>query len=563
MVTAAIAAVAALVVLSGCTAEPPEDAPTPPPTSVTVGAVGELTSFNPASAEGATPGNLAVDQYLHESFAYLGDDLQVTANTGFGEVERISDDPLTVVYSLNEGRKWSDGRHVTLEDLMFGWAVHSGWFDDATYDEQGEIVSGTRYFDVAGSTDGIRDTARPVLDTRDGTLTLTYDEPFADWNRQWLLDRPLHVVAEKAGVSQAQIMEALRETPKGDPLAPAEPNPVLLAAARAWSSGFDVGETTMDPTSAVSNGPYTVESWQGDTLALVRNPEYEGTHYPAFDRLSVRFFPDQEAQLEAVRSGEVDIANLGNLTPATIARVEASGASVLTGARPRALSLVFVDERDRMDDSLREALLLSIDRDRLVEESVRATNPEAAPLRSFLTTAASGSVYDDVVADNGAPGNGPDAGRARSLLEGRAPQVRIRYEPTDAAAADLFAEIARMAETVGIDVRPTGDDDEADAELVSADASGSLYSAARARVVHGAGGVAAVRALVEMRESTDPEHVVEVAQQIDRALFEDFYGAPLVETSGVIAHSDAVRDVVYTGFEWGAPREFWSWQPTA
>lgn len=560
---AAMAGVGALALLAGCTASPPEDAPTPPPTSVTVGAVGEFTSFNPATAHGATPANLAVDQFLHESFAYIGDDLQVVANTGFGSVERVSDDPLTVEYSLNEGRVWSDGTLVTLEDLLFGWAVSSGWFDDARYDEQGTLVSGTEYFDTAEDPDGFRETSRAELNARERTITVTYDDPYADWNREWLLDRPLHVVADKAGVTEGDILRAIRESPKGDPAAPIEPNPVLLAAAQAWKNGFDVDGTSPDLSSAVSNGPYVAESLEGDTLQLVRNPGYQGTHFPAFERLAVQFFPDQASQLEAIREGEVDVANLGTLSASTIDRLESSGASVLTGARPRTLSLVFVDEAERMDDELREALMLSLDRERLEDESVRAANPDAAPLRSFLSSAASGSLYDEVVADNGAPGGGADLGRARELLDGATPQVRIRYEPTDAIAAGLFAEIAGMADEVGIDVRPAGDDDAADAELLSADVSRSLYATARERVVGGAGGIEAMRQLVEMRESTDPEHVVEVAREVDRALFDDLYGVPLVEATGVVAHTDAVREVPYTASETGVPREFWSWQPTA
>jgi len=563
IVRAAVAAVAVVALLSGCTAAAPptEPEPTPPPTTATVGVVGQFTSFNPETSQGATHANLAVSQYLHESFAYIGDDLQVTGNTGFGEVEKISDDPLTVVYSLHEGRKWSDGTLVTMEDLLFGWAVNTGWFDDAAYDEQGDVVSGTRYFDTANTESLNSDTERAEIDTRKRTMTVTYDDPFADWNRQWLLDRPLHVVAEKAGVSAGDILRVIREAPKGDPEAPAEPNAVLLAAGRAWSTGFDVDPAAPDLSGAVSNGPYMVESLQSDRLELVRNPVYEGANYPAIDRLTVRFFPDEQSQLDAVQAGEVDVANLGNVSEATIGRLQSAGAEVLTGARPRTLSLIFVDEADRMDDTTREALMLSLDRKQLVEDSVGGVNPDAAPLRSFISSAASGSAYRDLIADNGAPGDGPDVNRATSLLDGDQPQVRIRYEPTDTVAAHLFAEIARMAEAVSIDVRPAGDDDQADAELVSADVSDSLYETARQRVTGGAGGVDAVRALLEMRQSTDPEHVIEVGQDVDRALFDDLYGMPLVEASGVVAHSAKVSGVAYTSSLWAAPSEFWSWQP--
>lgn len=562
MVTLAIAAIASLGLLAGCTAEPPQDAPTPPPTSATVGIVGELTSFNPGTPHGDTPANRAVAQILDESFAYVDDELQVAANTGFGQIERMSNDPLTVVYQLHQNRMWSDGRTVTLDDLLFGWAVNSGWFDDATYDAQGNVVSGTRYFHTAQEPPvSLREGSRPVTDRRQRTLTLEYDEPFADWNRQWLLDRPLHVVAERAGYSEAKIIETIRNAPRGNPQAPAEPDPVLLAVGKAWESTFDIDPAAPDLTVAVSNGPYMVESWHDDQLELTRNPDYHGENRPALDRLSLRFFPDADAQREAVRAGVVDIANLGSLSAATIGRLEATGVTVLKGPRPAALGLVFVDEDERMDDELRQALMFSIDRARLVEESVKRTNPDAVPLRSFLSTPAAGDAYDEVTTGNGAPGDGADLGRARSLVADRAAQVRIRYEPTDAIASDLFSEIARMAGEVGIEVRPAGDDDAADAEIVEWDESGSLYESAKDRITGGAGGLAAAKALSQMRRDTDPEHVVEVAREIDRALFENLYGMPLVEKTGVVAHTSRVRDVVYTASPWGTPSEFWHWLP--
>lgn len=555
-----------LVALAGCTAEPEEATPAPSvepePTKAVVGTVGTLTSFNPGTVHGATPANRAAADFLHESFAYLDDSLEVVGNGGFGEVERISADPLVVQYKLFPGRKWSDGSAVTIDDLLFGWAVHSGYFDDAIYDAEGTLVSGTRYFDVAASTDGIRDTQLPKIDRGERTITLTYDEPFADWNREWLLDKPVRAVAEQAGVSLADLLEAIRETPRGDPAAPVEPNPVLLAAAEAWGTGFDIDPATgADLEAAVSNGPFQVESYTDDELLLTHNPVYVGNHIPQLDQIALRFYPDEQALQAAVVAGEVDVANLGDATAAEVEALRDADLDVLTGPRPQTLSLIFSDDSLIVNDVVREALLLSLDRDRIVSESVRAVNPDAAPLRSFVSSAASGETYTEIVADNGAPGGGADLAAARELLDGDAPVVRIRYEPTDVLSADLFAEIAGMAQRVGITVRPAGDDDVADAELVAADVAGTPYQAARDRVAEGAGGADAYLALRDMRERTDPEEVAAMAREVDRALFTDLYGIPLVERAGAVVVSDAVEGVGYTSAMTGTPRYFWTWTP--
>lgn len=563
---AAIAAAGLVAVLAGCTATPPqapEPEPTPPPSEAVLGVVGSFTSFNPESVGGDTPANRAVADYLRESFAYLDDQLQVVGNGGFGEVERVSADPLTVRYKLFDGRTWSDGTPVTLDDLLFGWAVSSGWFDDASYDESGAVVSGTRYFDAAAPTDGVRDTARPVIDRSEDTITLTYDEPFADWNREWLLDRPVRVVAERAGVSVADLMAAIRQTPEGDPAAPVEPNPVLLAAAQAWNTGFDVDPAAgFDASVAVSNGPYAVESSTADELVLVRNDSYVGNHDPAFDRLVVRFFADSAELRTALADGEVDVANLGDATAAEISRLTTAGVTVLTGARPQILSLVYVDETGTLAPEVQRALTLSLDRERMVEESVGAVNPNAEPLQSFLASPASGEMYTQLVRDNGAPPTGADLAAATELIGDSAPVVRIRYEPTDVLSADLFAEIAGMAERAGISVRPVGDTDAADAELVSADVSGTLYRVARERTADGAGGADAVAALAELRALSDPEEVVTAARDVDRALFASGYGVPLVERAGAVASSSAIEGVGYTAAITAAPRYFWTWAPT-
>ena len=54
------------------------------------------------------------------------------------------------------------------------------------------------------------------------SLTLVYDTPYVDWNLQWLLDQdgnplPIHVVAEKAGVTAEEFIEAMQSHPAGRP----------------------------------------------------------------------------------------------------------------------------------------------------------------------------------------------------------------------------------------------------------------------------------------------------------------------------------------------------------
>ncbi len=310
MLAAAGATAALVAVLAACTASDTRVA-TPAPavdSQVVVGAGAELTSFNPAAATQNTDINTQVYYATHESFGYLDDTLQVVQNDGFGTLEKVSDDPLTVKYTLKKGLLWSDGQPITADDLLFGWAASSGYFDDATYDAAGQIVSGTRYFTPAASLSGIRNTAVPVVSADKLTLTLTYDLPTPDWNLNWLLNTPLHVVAAKAGISQQALLAAVRTAPKGAPAKPEPVNPTLAAAAAVWNKGFAATSLPADPSLYVSNGPFVIQSWvPGQSLTLAPNPHYSGTHTPKFSRLVFRFPLSADQMVAGLRNRELDV----------------------------------------------------------------------------------------------------------------------------------------------------------------------------------------------------------------------------------------------------------------
>lgn len=547
------------IVLAGCSApEPaPETEQEAAPTTLTVGVVGSLTSFNAASAAGDTPANRAVASLLDEKLGSLDGDLQVVPNDGFGRITRVQGDPLKVSYELFDDRVWSDGTPVSLDDLLFGWAVTSHFFDDATYDDAGQIVSGTRYFDTAMPADPNARTARPSIDRSDDTLTLTYDEPFADWNRQWLLDRPVHVVAERAGVSVEDLLTAILTVPEGDPQAPAAPNPVLAAAAQAWNTGFDVpAGTAVDPASVVSAGPWTVTESTADTLTLARRDSYQGAHFPGLESLSVRFFPDRAAQLSALEAGVVDIANVGEIDVAERETLTDAGYQVQVGPTTQTLHLRFAEETA---SDLRQAMTLAIDRSSIVRDVLGPMRPDAQPLQSFLSSSATGQLYNDLVSGNGAPGTGSDADAARNALGDRAAVLRVAYDPTDELSSQVFPRLVSMGARAGIAVRAATADDAADATLSWVGEDESLYRSARDRIAEGVDGPNTDELFAELTVHTDPVDILAEAKEIDRSLFAAFAGVPLFERTGAVVSAEGVGGVDYTSEPDGVPPAFWTW----
>ena len=107
----AVAAIAAMAV-TGCTTT--GDTPsTSTGGTITVAEVNELTSFNSSTPQGNLDMNAKMLGYTRSSFFYLDNKLNIIPDTSFGTVEKTSDDPLVVKYTLAKTATWSDGTPVT------------------------------------------------------------------------------------------------------------------------------------------------------------------------------------------------------------------------------------------------------------------------------------------------------------------------------------------------------------------------------------------------------------------------------------------------------------------
>lgn len=412
-----VAAVAALA-LSACAAntgtETPEESAEGEATggNIRVVEVNAFSSFNSNSSEGNVDINGKIAYATHSGFVYINNDLEVEKNEDFGTMEVLSEDPLSVKYTVNEGVNWSDGEPVDGGDLLLSWAIGSGYFNDATTDDAGEIVSGATYFDYAGDTGGLALTELPEIGDDGRSITLNYSEPFADYEVAFGLmteggiSTPAHVLAEKGGLADEDALIELIETePKGDPESPVE-RPEVQALADFWNTGFDTKSLPTDESLFLSNGPFIASAITPDqSMTLTRNEDYSWGPEAKVDEITVRYIGEAPAQVQALQNGEVDII-APQASADTVEQLE--GLEGVTVEQGNQLSYDHLDLNFSgvfEDEAVREAFMKTVPRQQIVETIVKKINPDAQPLDSqlFLTDQAP---YEESSSNNGSEAYG-------------------------------------------------------------------------------------------------------------------------------------------------------------
>ncbi|MDQ0735636.1 peptide/nickel transport system substrate-binding protein [Arthrobacter agilis] len=587
---AAGVAAATVLVMSACTAptgpEIPEETPAGEVTggNIRVAEVNGFTSFNSNSSKGQVDVNGRIAYATHSGFVYIDGDLEVVENEDFGSIEVLSEDPLSVRYTVNEGVTWSDGEPVDGGDLLLHWAIGSGYFDDATLDADGGVVSGATYFDYAGDTSGLALTGLPEIGEDGRSLTLEYSEPFADYEVAFGLmtdggiSTPAHVLAEKGGLADEDALtELIRTEPEGDPENPAV-RPELRRVADFWNTGFDTRSLPDDPTLFLSNGPFVASAITPDqSMTLVRNPDYSWGPMPKVDEITVRYIGAAPAQVQALQNGEADIIS-PQASADTVEQLERiEGVTVNRGNELSYdhLDLTFGGVFAR--ESVREAFLKTVPRQQLVETIVQELNPDAEPLDSQLFLPDQ-EPYGKSAAENGSEAFADvDIEGAKELLEGATPEVRILYDRDNPNRQESYTLIAKSAAKAGFEVVDGG----LGASAWSAALGDGTYDASIFGWINAGGGVSGVPQIFrtgagsnfngfsspeadelmdELIVTTDPEQQDELQIRIDKLIWDSRYGLPLYQLPGVDAFSDNVSGVTYMPNQTGVWWNFWDWQ---
>ncbi|MCU1631677.1 MAG: transporter substrate-binding protein [Micrococcaceae bacterium] len=584
-----VAAVAALA-LSACAAntgtETPEESAEGEATggNIRVVEVNAFSSFNSNSSEGNVDINGKIAYATHSGFNYINNDLEVVPNEDFGSMEVLSEDPLSVKYTVNEGVNWSDGEPVDGGDLLLSWAIGSGYFNDSKLDDAGEVVSGATYFDYAGDTAGLALTELPEIGEDGRSITLNYSEPFADYEVAFGLmteggiSTPAHVLAEKGGLADEDaLIELIQTTPAGDPESPVE-RPEVQALADFWNTGFDTKSLPTDPSLFLSNGPFVASAITPDqSMTLTRNEDYNWGPEPKVDEITVRYIGEAPAQVQALQNGEVDII-APQASADTVEQLE--GLEGVTVEQGNQLSYDHLDLNFSgvfEDEAVREAFMKTVPRQQLVDTITKKINPDAEPLDSqlFLTDQ---EPYEEAASTNGSEAYAEvDIEGAKELLDGATPEVRIMYNRDNPNRLNSYTLIAESAAQAGFKI--------VDGGLGSSDWGSALgngtYDATIFGWINSGVGVSGVpqifksgngsnfngfsspeadKLMDELIVTTDPAEQDALQVQIDKLIWDSKYGLPLFQVPGVDAFSDNVSGIEYMPNQTGVWWNFWDWQ---
>ncbi|WP_307785444.1 ABC transporter family substrate-binding protein [Microbacterium hibisci] len=593
----ALTAVGALVI-SGCAAgggeESPDDSGLVEGSSITAAWNQAFYSMNGNTSFGNATANNNINYLVLDGFNSYDNTPQLVKNDSFGTYELVSEDPLTVKYTVAEGKKWSDGTEIDAADLMLHWAALSRALDTPDFDpaeftdpETGEFTDAfptdVVYFD-SGATEGSQFglvTETPELGEDGRSITMTYDSPYVDWEVAYgLLGAilPAHIVAKKAleiddnAEAKQAVLDAIES----------EDAEALAALSSFWNNGFNFTEMPSDPELVTASGPYMISDFSADEfVTLTANPEYTGDHAPNIEEVTIRFIPDPLAAVQALENGEVDVIQPQATADITTALEGIDGITVSTGVGGtyEHVDLQIANARNPenifANPQVREAFMKTIPRQEIVDTLIKPIIGDDAILRDSFIFVPGAEGYDESSANNGSAEYAEvDIEGAKALLAESGvtnTEVCLLYASNNPRRVNEFALIQASANQAGFNVTDCGSTEWGgllgtpgayDASLFGWQTTSITVTDWTANFVTGGinnNSFYSNERIDEISKEISGEFDAEAQQELmmeaDKILWEDFFGPTLFQHPEVTAISDRVEGIDPSII---APTIFWN-----
>ena len=595
LVAAAATVAAGALILSGCAAPQSEIVEG---SSLAVAWNQPFYSYNGLTSFGNATANNNITYSTLATFNYYNDEPALVDDKSFGSYEKLSDDPLVVKYTIADGVKWSDGTAVDAADLMLQWAALSGALDTPEFDpseftdpETGEFTDSyptdVVYFDSGADPSvglGLVSTLPEVSDDKK-SITLTYDAPFVDWALVFSAPLPAHVVAKNAlsieDNQQAKdaILKAIEDNDEA----------ALAPISSFWNSGFNFTEMPTNTDLVLASGPYVITDFVADQyVTLSANKEYTGANQPKVEEITVRFIPDPLAAVQALQNGEVQVISPQATVDVADALAALDNVTVIGGYEGtyEHIDLQFDQSKSGNFNNplIREAFMKVIPRQEIVDKLIVPLQ-EDATVRSSQVFFPGQEGYDESIAENGSDAYAEvDIEGATALLAEAGvanPEVCMLFSSTNPRRANEFLLIQQSGALAGFNVTDCSSPDWGGLLGTPGAYDASLFGwqSTSLGVTNGPPPTFATGGINNLNFYSNPEvdkltaalgaefdtaKQIDIQKQIDKLLWEDFYGVTIFQFPAVTAYDQTkIANISPSTL---APTIFWNiwdWEPVS
>ncbi len=536
----------------------------------------DWSGYNSITADTYSTYNSVIAAHMFGSFVYFGTDGTICDNTEFGTYEVLSEDPLTVRYTIADDAAWSDGTPVTINDYLMDWAAQNPEFVAPGY-ASGEDPEASPVFNHVSTS-----LAQYVLEGPEGELgskefTITYTDPNPDYKINVTTALPEHVIAEQSGLEPGALAQAVLDRDAD----------TVTSAADFWNEGwiFNPGELP-DSSLMPSSGPYMVKEggWQaGNSLTLTANDSYWGT--PAGTRDLVFRFIDEAQQVQALGNSDVQVIQ-PQATVDTVGQLEALGSAVSMESGS-SLTWEHLDFNHRENNvfgdpetglTLREAFAYCVPRQQIVDTLIAPMAPDTVVMNAREVFPFQTEKYEEVTsASYDGRYDQVDIDMATQLVEesGVATpiEVRIGYGAGNQRRAETVAAIQASCGDAGFDVIDSSSDTFFSEELGNGDYEIALFAWAGSGQITSGENIYGTNkgqnfgaysnetvdeAWATLVATLDEDVHLEQTKIIEKELWDTLFGIPLYAHPSIVAFDSTLSNVRATATQdqvsWNAPQ---------
>ncbi|MFF2107491.1 ABC transporter family substrate-binding protein [Rhodococcus koreensis] len=431
----------------------------------------------------------------------------------FVDVALTGTDPQQVTYTIDPKAVWSDGTPITWEDIQ----------------SQAAALSGKNKEFLIANTSGFERVDRVERGVDDRQAVITFAEPYAEWRGQFAGNSMLY--------------------PK---------------SATATPEAFN---TSLRDGISLTSGPFRIASIDRaqNRITLGRNPVWWG-NTPKLDTITYSVL-DDSARIPALQNNEIDASGLGTIDEVKTA--EGSDGIVIRRAPGTQFSHITFNGADGSilaDPELRVALSKGIDRQGIATAIQNGLVDDPQPLNNHVYLSGQEGYQDNSAAVAYDP---EEAARRLDELgwklngefrekDGRRLEIRdVMYQSTTwvQIAQIVQQNLAQIGAKLNIDTRggtgfftdviQPGDFDLAQFSWVGDPFPLSglpqiyAYNPDDLQGNYGRIGSPELNALIERTISElDPQKAIELANEVDTAVFEEGFSLPLMQAPGNVAVRD-------------------------